>query len=649
MEGGVAPAETKAPDLASLKSMFEDAASLTQDARKQARIDDDYFHGNQLTREEKTALNARGQPDIVINRVRPAVNGTLGVLKQGATDPRAYPRTPKDEDSADVASKVLRFIADKNHFDDLKIKAAKDYLVQGTCAAIVEVDEDKQVICTDISWEEFFYDARSRREDFRDARYLGIAKWQYADDVAAMYPDAKTDIDNTVLAGSGLAVDESFDDRPQDGSTSVAWVDKKKRRVMVVELYHREGAEWRRCVFYSGGVLAYDVSAYQDDKKRPVCPIVAQSCFVDRDNNRYGIVRDMRGPQDEINKRRSKLLHLINASQIQAVDPSAVEVDSNVARKEAAKPDGVIPFGWQKVPTTDASVGQANLLAEAKAEIERMGPNPAILGRQGEDSSGRAQLVRQQAGLTEQAVIYGGIEIWELRVYEQMWARAQQFWTAPQYIRVTDDEGAPQFVGINMPKRPPVIDPNTGQPAMGEDGQPMMGEPQIDPMTGISVLGYENPIAEMDVDIILDTTPDTANVQQEQFAVMAELAKVYGPQAVPFDMMVSLSSLPGKREVMEKLKAKADEGGQMQAQMAQMQQQMIQLEAQMKQAQIEKTQADTGLAIAKTQTELQRPEIEQQQHDLNQFTAQVGADKAHADAMIAAAGQMQTGATQGQA
>jgi hypothetical protein len=88
------------------------------------------------------------------------------------------------------------------------------------------------------------------------------------------------------------------------------------------------------------------------------------------------------------------------------------------------------------------AAGQANLLVEAKAEIERMGPNPAILGRQGESSSGRAQLVRQQAGLTEQAVIYGGIEEWELRLYRQMWNRCRQYWTAPQYVRITDDEGA---------------------------------------------------------------------------------------------------------------------------------------------------------------------------------------------------------------
>jgi hypothetical protein len=51
----------------------------------------------------------RGQPDTVFNRYRKAINGTLGVLEDGQTDPRAYGRNPGvDEDSADVVTKTLR-------------------------------------------------------------------------------------------------------------------------------------------------------------------------------------------------------------------------------------------------------------------------------------------------------------------------------------------------------------------------------------------------------------------------------------------------------------------------------------------------------------------------------------------------------------
>jgi hypothetical protein len=225
------------------------------------------------------------------------------------------------------------------------------------------------------------------------------------------------------------------------------------------------------------------------------------------------------------------------------------------------------------------AMGQSNLLAEAKGEIERMGPNPAILGRQGESSSGRAQLVRQQAGLTEQAVIYGGVEEWEFRLYRQMWNRARQYWTAPQFIRITDDDGAPEFVGINTP--PTDEQGQQGQPMAGPDGQPLKvnDQGQMDPNgkqafimpDGSMALGYQNALAEMDVDILLDATPDTANVQQEQFQMLVELAKMYGPQEVPFDDMLAVSAMPDKRAIIDKRKARAEQAGQMAQQQQQMQ------------------------------------------------------------------------------
>ncbi|MCA0358725.1 MAG: hypothetical protein LCH78_18075 [Proteobacteria bacterium] len=563
MEDSMTP--TYEPDHAALKKMYEDFQSTTRDGRAQSQVDDDYFHGNQLTPDEKRILQARKQPDAVFNRTRPAVLGTLGVIKQGATDPRAYPRNPGDEDAADVASKVLRYIADKSNFDAIKIDVAKNYLVEGTGAIIVEADADGEIPLTQIRWEELVYDPRSRRQDFGDARYLGVAKWQYADDLKASYPDKGDEIER--LIGSGNMADDISDDRPRDGQT-VAWVDGRKRRVMTVELYHRDDG-WKRCVFWSGGVLEASESPYLDDKGRPTCPIVAQSCYVDRENNRYGIVRDMRGPQDEINKRRSKLLHRTSSRVVQEAAPGQGYGSIEEVRREAAKPDGVLPSGWQIVNTGDMAAGEAQLLAEAKAEIERMGPNPAILGRQGESQSGRANLVRQQAGLTEQAVIFGGIEEFELRVYRQMWSRARQFWQTPMWVRVTDDEGAPQFVGVN-------------QPQTDEFGQQ---------------IGVENQIAAMDVDIIIDTVPDTANVQQEQFAMLVELAKVGALGQNPGPLLLEASSLPNKAKVIEKLQAPTDPAQQ------QMQQQAAELQARGAAAKVAKDEADALLTGAKAQNE----------------------------------------------
>jgi hypothetical protein len=344
---------------------------------------------------------------------------------------------------------------------------------------------------------------------------------------------------------------------------------------MVVELYYREAGDWMRCVFHGSGVLESGASPYRNQKGRPDCPIEAQSAYVDRSNNRYGVVRDMRGPQDEINKRRSKLLHLLSVSQIEVADPSAIDVNADTARSEAARPDGVIPYGWRKVSTADMAAGQSALLQEAKAEIERMGPNPAILGREGLDQSGRALLARQQAGLSELALLFGALEDWELRIYRQCWARARQFWRAPQFIRVTDDRDAPKFVPLNAPVTAP----------------------------GGVVLGYRNAIAEMDVDIILETTPDVGTLRQEQFAALTQLLAAnpaWAAQA-PFDVMLELSSVPNKRQIADRLKQLREAAAQSEAGAKAMADQISMATAA---AAIEKTKSESSLLEARTHAEL---------------------------------------------
>jgi hypothetical protein len=541
------------------KKMFEDSQSLTNDARTQSLVDLDYYHGNQLTPNEKTALRERGQPEVVLNYVRRAINGVVGVIEKGQADPKAYPRTPDDDASADVVTDVLRYVADINRLDHQRLQVFGDYTIQGTAASIVEVDSEKEVKVNQIRWEEFFYDPRSRRVDFSDARYQGIAKWMYSSEVGAMFPEFKSELDSFVETGL-VGSNDSFQDRPQNNAV---WVDAVGKRVMVVELYHKTNEGWRRCVFYSGGVLSEGASPYLDVKKRPLCPIVAVSAYIDKDNNRYGLVRDMRCPQDEINKRRSKLLWHVSASQIEVNNPEFLEVNSETARKEASRPDGVLPAGYTRSSTQDMAAGQAQLLQEAKEEIVKQSPNPALLGRESA-VSGRSQQIRQEAGLTELALPLANFEDFELRVFKAIWERCKQYWDAPKYIRVTDDEDAPRFVGINQPQMgivpQVVIDPMTGQQQM---------------VQGQGVVGYENQLAEMDVDIILDGVPDNASLQQELWdGLMKLLVSPQYQSEVPFDVLIELSPLPNKKRLMDKLKKHREEAGQaqqqQQAQMAEM-------------------------------------------------------------------------------
>jgi hypothetical protein len=541
---------TSLSDLHRLKSYFSDAQALTQESRQRALVAIDYYDSDQFTREELNTLAMRGQPAITVNRIKPAINSIIGVTERGRSDPRAWPRNPRDAGSADAATDVLRYIADFNRFKRLKQDCFRDLLVPGSCAALVGVDADSQVTVTQVRWEEFFHDPRSRRQDFKDARFLGVAKWMYADDAQTLYPEKASEIVatlDTASGGGGLNTDQSYQDRPLQGALSAAWVDPKQRRLMVVEMYLKDGGAWRRCVFTGGDILEEGPSPYLDHRGRPDCPIEAMSAYVKRNNDRYGAVWDMIGPQDEINKRRSKSVHLLSTTRIEVRDPQAIDVDADVARREASRPDGVIPYGWGLAPNTVEFQGNMEMLQEAKSEIERMGPSPAMLGRSNDDASGRALLARQQSGLVELGNLYGALEDWELRIYRQCWGRAKQFWRAPQFIRVTDDEDTPKFVGLNQP----VTHPTTG-----------------------AVLGYANRVAEMDVDIEIDVQADTGTIQQEAFIELLQLvgsSPIYQQQA-PLSTLIQLSPIPHKRAVLDAIK----QAGESQARAALQQQQVAQ-------------------------------------------------------------------------
>ena len=64
---------------------------------------------------------------------------------------------------------------------------------------------------------------------------------------------------------------------------------------------------------HARGFLAQPVkSPFLDHQGKSTSGLLMTSAQVDRENNRYGMIRDLISEQDEINKRRSKALHLLS-------------------------------------------------------------------------------------------------------------------------------------------------------------------------------------------------------------------------------------------------------------------------------------------------------------------------------------------------
>ena len=613
--------DRKAEDdyLADVKRKATVSMDMLDQARRSAQRWQAYYDGDQWTDTEKRTLDDRGQPALSFNHIKPAVNAIIGIVERGRTDPKGWGRTPKDQDAAEVATDGLRYVSDITRFNATARECLQDFLIWGIVAGINELDEMGEPGIRRIRPEEFFYDPYSRDRDFGDARYMGIAKWMDEQDLVDLYPDAQDKIKQSF---DSATTGDSFKDRPRDGWS---WIDVKSRRIMCFEMYSRRGGEWHKCVFVYGGVLEQGPSPYLDSKnKRPRNPIIAHSAYVDIDNQRYGVVKDMVSPQDAINKARSKAVHILNVSKLR-VSRQVQDIDG--VRREWAKPDGIIEADEGQIEELgDRQLAPAHLelLRDAKEEMRRQSPTPGIVGRQGSAQSGRAILAEQQAGLTEQAPLLAGFDDWKLRCYRAMWESIKQFWTAPKWVRVTDDEMSPRFVGINIPQ--PVVDPMTGQP-------------QIDPATGQPITQVQNNPAEMDVDIVIDSTPDTAVIQEEQFQRLAELAQAGMPIAP--DVLIEASSLPKKKQLLDKLKQAQEQQAQQPDMAMQAEMQKAQMQAQAKQQELDmEAQARAQELLREDEADQRKTErammlAERQfQYDMERLNRQAEIETGKAQAML---------------
>ena len=566
-------------DVADLVSYFEDAEDASYTARENSERDRDYYDGQQLTAEELAAYRKRRQPPIIINRIKRKIDFLKGYEQQQRVKPRVLPRTPAHEFDADGAEQALRYIADECRYNHKRSRAWDNLIVEGMCGIEVgiEIENDEvDIEIRNVPWDRMFYDPHSSASDFSDAGYLGMVRWVDLDDAIAQYPDKKDELEATIT-NAGLS--NTYEDRPH----YKIWGDKKRRRVRICQIWLKKDEEWIFAEFTKGGLLKHGPSPFKDDEGESDCGLIFASAYINRDNERYGIVREMIGPQDEINKRRSKSLHLLNTNSVIAEEGAVRDVEK--ARREMARPDGwvsISPGYTDKIniqTRLDLANGHLNLLQEAKNEIDMIAGNIALQGNGINDqpASGRAIIASQQGGAMEIAPMMDALRDLDLRVFRAVWNRIRQFWDKEKWVRVTDDERNIKWLGLNA-------DPMQVQ---------MMA--QQDPQFGQKVAGVVANLAQLDCDIIIDEAPDGISNQLEQFQNLVQLKQMDTNNELPFRAI--LEAMPNLRNK-EQIFAKMDEAATPGAQAAQMQQQLVnaktQAETQDKQAAAQLKQAQAA-------------------------------------------------------
>jgi hypothetical protein len=528
---------------------FEEAEITTQPGRALSQRDRDYVCGNQWTRTELEVLKARGQPDVTINYCSRKVELMCGLERKSRTDPKAFARNPTDDDKADAATDGLRYIADDNNFPLLRSGVYENLLVEGVGGADLGLEDDGKgganITITEVPFDRLWWDPHSRRLDFSDARYKGIVIWLDRDQAYEMWPDARDLISDTFATQTG-----SYADRP----SGVVWSDSRRERVRIVQCHWQEAGAWWVATLTRVGFLAPPMrSRFLDHKGKSTPSLIMASAHVDRENNRYGMVRDLISEQDEINKRRSKALHLLSVRQVVMEDGAVEDIDKT--RREVARPDGIVVvtpgMKFELNDGADLAEGQFKLLQHATAEMQASGPNASMSGTDPRELSGRAILAQQAGGAAANEPIADTLRMWSRQIYQVAWMAARQYWTAGRWVRVTDDLGATRWTGINQPVR--LMDELAAMP-MQQRALAMQrmqigpGDPRLE-----QVIRIENDITDMDVDVTIEEGIDVPSIQAEEFQTLIQLAGTQ-PGLIPPEILIAASSLRNKDELLRLLK-----------------------------------------------------------------------------------------------
>ena len=582
--------------LPKMKQQVDDFLSSTADARAVSEMCRDFKDGYQWTDAEKSKLLKRGQAPIVINRVKPKVEGLLGLVSVRLSDPVAYPRTKKHEEAANCATDALRYVADNNTFPQVKMAVSEEMFVEGYGGVIIDTmstpADPNEIRVEQIPWDRIYFDPHSRKKDFSDARYKGIILWMDEAQALEIFPD----IDLEEVYAPSAGDNDTFGDRSE-------WVDRRNKRIRVAQHFYIEDEEWYMCYFTDVKFFKEpELSPFLDEFGEPCCPIELVTAYIDRKNNRYGEVKSFIDPQNEINHRRSKALHLL--SQRQTAGRKGAIKDIPGLKRELSKPDGHVEYTGEKgdfeiLQTSDMARGQFELYQDAKMELDAVSYNAQLAGeRAGGDLSGKAIEKLQSAATIELNGLFTELNGWEKRVYRQIWARIKQFWTEEKWVRVTDDMDNLRWVGFNsmitaQQFLEDIINDKSENPVkrkhaaaayafMVQNQDPALEE----------FVGKRNDVAELDVDISIEQSFDSVNIQQEQFDLLAKFAQAGGD--IDITELIRLSKVRGKEEMIARIEKRR-------AEQQEAQQGAIEAEGQRVQAETAEKASKSGLNQAKTQ------------------------------------------------
>ena len=617
--------------------------------RLDSDTDTDYYDGAQLKQEVIKRLEDAGIPPQDSNLIKPTINAVLGLEARSRTD---YKVTSDDESQDEIAeglSAKLKEIETESRAD----RAMSDAYSSMIRAGIGWIEISRELDPTkypyrvrEVDRNDIFWDWTAREPDLSDARYLRRDKWFDKSYAINAFPDDADLIENSwngwntvdVYDGDNTGMARAYEIEQTWGRTQEDFLNHDAGMVKLSELWYRYQESAYMMYLADGRAIEYNeqnpehhlavahglvqvqkammprvrVSIWLGPHKlmdvpTPLphnqFPYIPFWCFrKDRSRSPYGLIRDMRGPQDQIIDLDILLYEVLNSVKVE-VDNDALDLNANTYKEVAQNMQSLRsitvlnaqrrnPVGFKVTREHELAVQVFQLVQERKRRIEEVGGvYRAMLGDSKDGKSGVAINSLVEQGSTVLAEPNDNFRYARRLCGQQLLAFAK-----------ADMIGKPTQIAVKQGARQKVIYFN--RTIMTTNG------PVI-----------ENDIQMAQVKVVLEDIPATPTFRAQQLQAMSQIVESAPPiyQAVLYPVMLELSDVPNRHEIADQLRKVGNVPGpttpeqeQQEAMKAQhaeaIQQQLIALEMQLKQAMVNKTQAEAQRAAAQAQSQAAPPE-----------------------------------------
>lgn len=586
----------------------------------------EFFFGKQWKDTDLAALQRFRRPALTINKIKTTVSTVLGEQIANRSEISFRPRGGgHNADLANVLTKVFKQISDNNQLAWLRTDVFADGMISGRGFYDVRLDFGDsmmgEVVIDQLNPNSVLLDPDASAYDPSKWNEVFTTNWTTPDDIEALYGaadarilrerrhsafeygyDSIANLDaRDTFAGKDRVTPWPSGDQDTDTHTvrAVRTIDRQYRKLRKVRHFvdpatgdmRRIPDSWDRervaAVRAAAGLEVIDklVRAIRwtvtaddvvlKDEWSPynyltVVPYFPYFMY----GQTAGMVEDLLGPQELLNKATSQELHVINTTANSGwkvrsgalTNMTVEELEQKGAQTglvlEVNDMDGVDKISPNQVPT-----GLDRVTFKAEEHIKSVsGVNDSMQGFDREDVAARAIEKKRQAGSTSTlSKPLDNLTRSDFYLARNILDLVQTFYTEPRILTITDGSptGDVETVGVNQPT------------------------PEGEILNDLTIGEY---------DVVITSVPHRETLEDSEFEQAVALRELGVP--IPDDILIDASRLRDKKLIIQRLQG--DQNSPEAQAAAERQQRLEEAKTQQEEAKAVKTGADAGLAQART-------------------------------------------------